>query len=156
MCIFRYFSAPVACLLVAVMVWVSLPHRAAFAGLVGTETVLSGEAGALDDRARVRNFMLRQDVQAKVASYGVDPAEALARVEGLTDREVAMLATRIDELPEGQSGGIATAGAVVIVLYLLLLIGLVVAGIVGLVILIKNAGTAPTVATAPLGDETRE
>lgn len=153
--LFRYYSPPLSCLLVAVMVWVSLPHRVAFAGLVGTESVLDGQSGAPDDRARVRMFLLREDVGAQIASHGVDPAEALARVEGLTDREVAMLAIRIDELPEGQSGGLTTAAGVVIVLYLLLLIGLVVAGIVGLVILIKNAGTAPTVATAPPGDETR-
>lgn len=152
---FRFYSAPLSCLLVAVMVWVSLPHRVAFAGLVGTETVLDGEAGAADDRARVRMFLLREDVGAQIASYGVDPAEALARVEGLTDREVAALATRIDELPEGQSGGLTTAAGVVIVLYILLLVGLVVAGIVGLVVLIKNAGTAPTVASAPPSDETR-
>lgn len=154
--IFRFYSAPLSCLLVAVMVWVSLPHRVAYAGLVGTESVLDGEAGASDDRARVRMFMLREDVGARIASYGVDPAEALARVEGLSDREVAALATRIDSLPEGQSGGITGAAAAVIILYVLLLIGLVVAGIVGLVILIKDAGNAPTVAAAPPGDETRE
>ena len=132
MCIFRHFSAPVACLLVAVMVWVSLPHRAAFAGLVGTETVLSGEAGALDDRARVRNFMLRQDVQAKVASYGVDPVEAVARIDGLSDAEVMAMAARIDNLPEGQSGGISNGDATILVVAILVILGAIIMGIVGL------------------------
>ena len=132
MCIFRHFSAPVACLLVAVMVWVSLPHRAAFAGLVGTETVLSGEAGALDDRARVRNFMLRQDVQAKVASYGVDPVEAVARIDGLSDAEVMAMAARIDNLPEGQSGGISNGDATILVVAILVILGAIIMGVVGL------------------------
>ena len=132
MCIFRHFSAPVACLLVAVMVWVSLPHRAAFAGLVGTETVLSGEADALDDRARVRNFMLRQDVQAKVASYGVDPVEAVARIDGLSDAEVMAMAARIDNLPEGQSGGISNGDATILVVAILVILGAIIMGIVGL------------------------
>ncbi|MDH5556830.1 MAG: PA2779 family protein [Alphaproteobacteria bacterium] len=132
MCIFRHFSAPVACLLVAVMVWVSLPHRAAFAGLVGTETVLSGEAGALDDRARVRNFMLRQDVQAKVASYGVDPVEAVARIDGLSDAEVMAMAARIDNLPEGQSGGISNGDATILVVAILVVLGAIIMGVVGL------------------------
>ena len=132
MCIFRHFSAPVACLLVAVMVWVSLPHRAAFAGLVGTETVLSGEADALDDRARVRNFMLRQDVQAKVASYGVDPVEAVARIDGLSDAEVMAMAARIDNLPEGQSGGISNGDATILVVAILVVLGAIIMGVVGL------------------------
>jgi hypothetical protein len=55
-------------------------------------------------------------VRARLQAYGVDPAQAQARVAALTDEEAARLAAQIDELP---AGGDILGAAVVVFLVLL-------------------------------------
>lgn len=66
------------------------------AGIVSSEALV---AGAQQERLAV--LLERSDVQARLKAYGVDPAEAQARVAALSDAEAARLAARIDELPAG-------------------------------------------------------
>ena len=68
----------------------------ASAGIVTTDQVASSA-----QRERVRNFLDRQEVRAKLESLGVDPNAAKARVDALTDQEANDLAARIDQLPAG-------------------------------------------------------
>ncbi|MEM7406983.1 MAG: PA2779 family protein [Pseudomonadota bacterium] len=72
---------------------------AAQAGMLGTETVLSAPLAAAD----VRAALSRDDVQAQLVRHGVDPAAAEARIDALSDAEVATLATRYSELPAGSA-----------------------------------------------------
>ena len=44
-------------------------------------------------------------------SYGISSEEALARVDSLTDQEIALIAGKLDQLP---AGGAATLGAALI------------------------------------------
>lgn len=91
---------------IAAFVWQAPVVGAARAGMVTTETVLQAErsapAGAeAAGRDRLQAFLRRQDVRAQLVALGVDPAEAAARVENLSDAEVAPLVAQIDSLPAG-------------------------------------------------------
>jgi hypothetical protein len=68
-------------------------------------------AAATDDRdgqlARVRATLARDEVRTALVARGVDPDAAAARVAALSDRQLADLATQLDEPP---AGGSALAG----------------------------------------------
>lgn len=66
------------------------------AGIVGTEVA--------SDRERIAAVLDREEVRTRLAAYGVDPAEAKARVAALTDEEATRLAAEIDALPAGGYG----------------------------------------------------
>lgn len=82
----------IASVLIVSVLSMGLPVPA-HAGIVGTE----GTA----DRDRIAAVLDREDVRARLASYGVDSAEAKARVAALTDEEAIRLAAEIDTLPAG-------------------------------------------------------
>ncbi len=96
----------------------SAPAKAA---MVDTATAIKTAA---DDqlRQKVAAFFDRRDVQKQLAVWGVDPQEAKARVQTLTDDEVRVLADKIDRMPAGGDG-------------LGFLIGLLIIGFIVLVIL---------------------
>lgn len=70
------------------------------AALVGSGEVLS-EARAQVDRQQLVDMIQRDEVGARLEAMGVDPADARARVERMTDAEIAALQQRIDQMPAG-------------------------------------------------------
>jgi hypothetical protein len=117
---FRRISRGLAAPMAAVMFVMSVPIGIANAKLISTEQVVEREAAA-EDRARVFDFLARQDVRAQLVEFGVDPAMAEARVAGLSDAEIRKVAGRIDELPTGQdSFGAVLSTALVIFVVLLI------------------------------------
>ena len=102
------------------MTMASLPIGAAQAGLVSTEAMVH-QTDAATARAQVQQLMSRDDVRAEMQAQGVDPAEAQARIDALSDAEVMRLAGQIDALPAGQSAVGAIVGAAVIVFIVLLI-----------------------------------
>ena len=78
----------------------STPVGSVFAAMVGTEAILENQnlAGARD---QLRSFLDRDDVQSVLTDRGIDPAEAKARVDSLSDAEVMQIAEKIDGLPAG-------------------------------------------------------
>lgn len=102
----------IAIAMAVVMLATSLPMGSAYAALVSTDQVV--EKGAVeDDRARVLEFMDRQDVREQFEALGVDPDEARRRAAMMSDREIQQVAGRLDEIPAGQ-------GALGIILLVLL------------------------------------
>ncbi|MCG8692999.1 MAG: PA2779 family protein [Minwuiales bacterium] len=118
---FRKLCRAVTMPLVVGLLLAWTPLGAVQAGLVGTDRVLE-QSTAAADRARVLDFMARDDVRQQFESLGVDPAEATARVQALSDDELRQIAGRLDALPagEGSTIGIIVGAAVVIFLVLLL------------------------------------
>jgi hypothetical protein len=104
----------------AVMFLMSMPIGIANAGLISTEQVIERES-ATEDRARVLEFMARQDVQTQLTEFGVDPAMAQARVNSLSDSEIQKIAGRIDELPAGQDALSAILGTALLIFIVLLI-----------------------------------
>ena len=84
----------------------------AYAGIVGTETVIAGA-----QPGKLAGVVQRADVQARLQAMGVDPREVEARVAALSDEEAAQLAARLEELP---AGGSDVLGVLLIVFLVLL------------------------------------
>lgn len=112
----RLLAAPMA----AVIFASSMPMRVAQADLVPTDRVLEDTAGA-DQRAQIQEFLAREDVQNELKRQGVDPAEAAARVNSLSDAEVNRLAEVIKQDPAGGDGVGAVIGAIVLIFIILLI-----------------------------------
>ncbi len=110
----------VALTLAVVMFVLMGPVGAARAALVSTEQVI-GESAATADRDRVMAFLGRDDVRRQMVALGVDPMEAAARVQGLSDAEVHQIAGHLDQLPAGQDAIIAIIGAAVFIFLVLLI-----------------------------------
>ncbi|MDJ0815619.1 MAG: PA2779 family protein [Desulfobacterales bacterium] len=77
------------------------PHSAVQAGMVSTEHVIHQVSEQLSDRARIKAFFERADVMAYLKASGIRYEEALSRVDSLTDKEIALIAGRLDQIPEG-------------------------------------------------------
>jgi Family of unknown function (DUF6627) len=110
----------VALLVAVAMLVVSLPLGTAQAALVSTEQLLAGSDAAAE-RARVMAFLERADVREQIVALGVDPSEAAARVQALSDAQVREIAGQLDQLPAGQSAVGIIVGAILLVFLILLL-----------------------------------
>lgn len=88
--------------------------------VVSTDEALaqSRAAASSEERARVQAFLSREDVAQQLTRLGVDAASAQARVDALTDAEVAQLDHQIEQLP---AGGSSVLGALVFIFVLLLI-----------------------------------
>ena len=121
---FQQICRAIALPLAALMFLTALPLGMARAALVDTgRAVAEGTAAVAGDaeRQRVLAFLQRDDVRRQLAELGVDPAEAAARVGGLSDGEVRDIAGHLDRLPAGQGAVGALIGAAVFVFLVLLL-----------------------------------
>lgn len=80
----------------------------------------TGNALASNARERINTLLERQDLQAKLAAYGVQVSDVKARVAALSDEEAAQLAGQIDQAPAGGDGGALIGAALIVFLVLLL------------------------------------
>lgn len=70
------------------------------AEMIGTDQVAAASQ-APNARDKLREFIDRSEVRKQLQSLGVGAAAAQARVNAMTDAEVATIAGRIDKLPAG-------------------------------------------------------
>lgn len=118
-------AKPLTYLVIVAILSLSLPHQPARAAMVATESVIASATdpqAKQSERERVRAFLQREDVRAQLQAYGLSPEETIARVDSLTDREIAMIAGKLDQLPAGGAAdglstfiALAILGAVVVV-----------------------------------------
>jgi hypothetical protein len=118
--IFR-IAKPVSIVLAVYVFMISGPQQAAFAALVGTETVLDA-SHVQSARERVRNLMAREDIQTALSNQGIDPQEAQARAEALSDAEAVRLADAIESLPAGGTSALGIVIAAILIVFIILLI----------------------------------
>ncbi len=120
------YRPAVALVMAMVMLLTSLPVNLAEAARVTTDQVVEGPTAA-DDRARVMDFMARQDVRRELETLGIDPDEAARRTAALSDDEIRQIAGRLDELPAGQgwNNGLAIGVAAVIVVYVIAIVAII-------------------------------
>lgn len=90
------------------------------AAMISTDRVIE-QTQADEARATVESFMARQDVKSQMEAFGVDPNEAQARIDTLSDREAVDLAQRIEEAPAGQGVVGPIIGAAVLIFLVLLI-----------------------------------
>lgn len=94
------------------------------ASVIGTQTYLSSETRT-EQVARLNAALSRADVQSQLVALGVDPANALAWVQALSDTELAEVGGELAALPAGGDGLFAVLGLVFLVLLILELTGVV-------------------------------
>lgn len=112
------------------LLWLSAFARAE---MIGTEAVSGEETTNLTDREKAHAFFNREEVQLKLGTYGVSREEVLARVNALTDEEVAVLGYKIDQMPEGGYSDEDTyIGLLVVLGVVIVLIAIVVVGIIAI------------------------
>jgi len=93
------------------------------AAVVGTQQAMSIEQRQLSI-THIQAGLQRADVQQAMIEMGVDPQEALSRVDSLSDQELAELNSQMDNLPAGGSA-LAIIGAVFLVLLILEITGVI-------------------------------
>lgn len=76
---------------------------AARAELVTTEALATRATEDRSARERVHALLDRRDVRQELEALGIRVEEAKARVDALSDAEVAVIAGKLDELPAGGS-----------------------------------------------------
>jgi hypothetical protein len=88
----------------------------AHAAMVGTAELLT----TTPDRSELVNALQNQEIQQQLIKRGVDPDAAIARVNQMTEAELASLQGKIDQLPAG--AGLSTVELLLIILLIVLLI----------------------------------
>lgn len=91
----RFMSA----MLIVALTVASLPMNAQ-AALVTTDEAVTAEAAAAN-RDKVNAFLARDDVRRALLGQGVAQDAVQARVQAMTDEEVAQLAGQVDRAPAG-------------------------------------------------------
>lgn len=114
-------ARPVSLVLAVYVFMISGPHQATLAALVGTESLMDA-AQVQNARDRVRDLMAREDVQAALVGQGIDPAEARARAEALSDSEAVRLAEMAESLPAGGVSAVGIVAGSILIVFLVLLI----------------------------------
>ena len=115
---FRLKSAAV--FMVALTFMMAVPYQTVLAALVPTEAA-TGARTAQEAREVIHQLLAREEVQNQLKLHGIDPTEAQARVDALSDAEAIEVANRVDQLPAGGSTVGIIVGAILIVFLVLLL-----------------------------------
>ena len=72
------------------------------AAMLGTNDILARDS-LQQERAHVREVLQRDEVRDQLVTLGVDPADAIERVDVMTEQEIRMLSGQLEELPAGAS-----------------------------------------------------
>lgn len=120
--------------LTILMLSITIPYQSVLAEMIGTEAMLDS-TGAQQARDDINSLLLREDVQNALMAQGINPIEAKARIDSLSDAEVIRIADEINKLPAG-AGAFSPSfpawyAAVAIGAIVLIIVGIVV-GIVWL------------------------
>jgi len=86
-------------LLIAATLALGMPMQPANAALIRTDEATASAQSA--NRDRIRAFLEREDVRARLQAQGISAEAAKARVSALTDEDVEKIAGKLDELPAG-------------------------------------------------------
>jgi outer membrane protein OmpA-like peptidoglycan-associated protein len=87
--------------------------------MIGTDAIIDTDR-CQRTRDRLNQFLASEDIRTALISRGLDPQEAKARIDSLTDAEVDRIANMIDQLPAG-SGFFETFLIVAFLAFIILL-----------------------------------
>ncbi len=100
--VIRKALKPMSISLAVLMFLIGTPVHSVMAAMVGTETVMDSVRGR-EARDYLHHLMARKDLQDAIIARGIDPIEAKARIDSLSDAELVRIADQIDQLPAGGS-----------------------------------------------------
>jgi len=117
------FRSKQICVLAISACLINLPMmQSAGAAIISTETAIemTERRGRID---HINEVLAGESVRSMLVAYGVDLADASARVTALTDTELQTLEQQLEQLPAGGTGVVEVIGIVAIVLVILELLG---------------------------------
>ncbi|MEE4600491.1 MAG: PA2779 family protein [Desulfobacteraceae bacterium] len=103
-----------------IMLLIATPCQPLLAAMVPTEATIY-KINAQDARDHLKTLISRNDIKNALISQGIDPMEAKARVDSLSDSEVIEVADKIEQLPAG-GGAFGAVIAASVIVFLVLLI----------------------------------
>ncbi len=103
----KYLMRFTTYVVLASMLSISFWVPAAQARMISSEQVIDSQA-ALRDRDRLRTLLERAAVRKQLLAQGVDANAVQARVDALTDDEVANISLEIGSLPAGGDTDVVT------------------------------------------------
>lgn len=115
----RCFAKYVSFFMALTMVFMTMPIQTVSAAMVGTETVFT-ITHAQNARTNLIKFLEHKEVRATMIAQGINPLEAKARVDSLSDAEVMRIADKMEQLPAGGSDFGVVLGTVLIIFLVLL------------------------------------
>ncbi len=114
--IIRKLSKPTAICLALYMLMLAGPYQSVWAAIIGTEAIID-EDGSQSARVYLNNLLARENIQSALVSQGIDPQEAQARIDSLSDAEVNDIVNKLDQLPAG-----GVLGTILIIAFLIFVI----------------------------------
>ena len=117
--IIRKMSKSTAIFLTFYMLMIACPYQSARAAMISTDSIINDIRGE-SPRDYLNNLLAREDIQAALISQGIDPQEAQARIDSLSDAEVNDIAHKLDQLPAG--GVLGTILVIAFLVFIILLL----------------------------------
>jgi hypothetical protein len=126
---------PMSLSLAVIMFLIAAPVQSVPAAMIDTETIMDSARGR-EAREYLHQLMARKEIQAAIVSQGIDPNEAWARINSLSDNEVIRIADQIDQLPAG--GGLIELLVIIILAGFIVLVILDLTGVTDVFPFIKS------------------
>ena len=115
----RQRSKSASLFLITLMVLLTMPYQSVLAAMIETDAAMGITVQGQEARNTIKSILAREDTQAVLRAQGIDPLEARARVDSLTDAEAMRIADQIEELPAGGNffiGLLVAVGIIVVIL----------------------------------------
>ena len=115
----RQRSKSASVFLITLMVLLTIPYQSVLAAMIETDATLDITVQGQEARNTIKSILAREDTQAVLRAQWIDPLEARARVDSLTDAEAMRIADQIEELPAGGNffiGLLVAVGIIVVIL----------------------------------------
>jgi len=115
----RQRSKSASMFLITLMVLLTMPYQSVLAAMIETDAAMGITVQGQEARNTIKSILAREDVQTVLREQGIDPLEARARVDSLTDAEAVRIADQIEELPAGGNfliGLLVAVGIIVVIL----------------------------------------
>ena len=103
-----------------IMLLIAVPYQPLLAAMIPTEATID-QIKAQDARDHLKTLISKNDIKKSLISQGIDPDEAKARIDSLSDSEAIAAAEKIKQLPAGGDALGALIGAALIVFLVLLI-----------------------------------
>lgn len=115
----RHMRKPIAGLVILALSAFVIISAPAHAVMINTAEILKQNQQDLA-RERIHMFLDRFEVRKHLETWGVNPKEAKARVDSLTDKEISEIAARIDQVPAG--GALGSIFGLAVFVFIILLV----------------------------------
>lgn len=111
---------PTSIFLTILLVLIPSFYQTASAAMIGTEAVLRADRNQ-ETRDYLNDLISREKVRKTLVARGVNPHEAKARIDSLSDAEVEQISEIIADLPAGgdATGFIVLVGVVILILIII-------------------------------------